>query len=203
MSEKSYSGFDDAFILRRIISRPPGKCTIALLGSSLFGRFKCCASEGLYFEENSGVLNLGCNLGGDRIRNVQRYLDKGLLGSLKHHQPNLRLMYIQMGDTDLTETGLRKSDAQAYARVVKSIRDELPDVKIVITAFFVQRGYSNAVIEEANQMLRDIADENGDAVSFLPFAHDQTCLMSDDRIHPNNTGYRRWYDLLQDDMKKR
>jgi platelet-activating factor acetylhydrolase IB subunit beta/gamma len=106
-----------------------------------------------------------------------------------------------MGDMDLTETGLQKSDAQAYARVVKCLRDELPNAKIIITAFFIQRGFGETVIEEANQMLRAIANENGDAVSFLPFGDDQTEIMSDDQIHPNNDGYRKWCDLLKDDMK--
>lgn len=204
MGGQPLNGTDDAFILRYIASKPkePNSYNFVLLGSSLFGRFKYMGKD-LDIKRNPCILNLGMNLGGDRIQNVQSHIDKGLLHSLKHYQPNLRAIYIQMGDGNLTETGLQKSDAEAYGRVIKSLRDELPDVKIVITAFFVQRGLSEAIIGEANKMLKEIAEENGETVSFLPFGEDQKEIMSDDRIHLNNLGYRKWSELLVNDMKGR
>ncbi|RGP59355.1 hypothetical protein FSPOR_11401 [Fusarium sporotrichioides] len=198
------SVFTDEFLMRQFKTfNPPSKYTVALLGTSLFGRFKYYTVHDPYFKENPCVLNLGGHLGADRIQNVQRLIERDFLRCLKEHQPNLKVIYLQMGDGDLTENGLQKSDALTYGKVVKSLRDEFPNAQIVITAFFLQRGFSEAVIEEANQMLRDIASQNGDAVSFLPFGPDQTGIMSNDQIHLTNAGYRKWYDFIQNDINNR
>ncbi|KAH6979824.1 hypothetical protein EDB82DRAFT_509304 [Fusarium venenatum] len=108
-----------------------------------------------------------------------------------------------MGDGDITENGLSKSDAQAYGRVVTSLRDKFPDAQIVITSFFQQHGFSKHVIENANEMLRQIVSQSGDAVSFLPFRADQKKIMSNDQIHLTNDGYRKWYDFMQNDIDNR
>ncbi|UZP45069.1 hypothetical protein NXS19_012881 [Fusarium pseudograminearum] len=180
------------------ITSNPNQYEIALLGDSLFERFKTTGSN-LSINHNPLILNLG--VGGDKVLNVQYRIDQGLLCLLKNNQPNLKLMYIHMGCNNLKNNGLRKGDAYAYASVIKNIQEALPDVKIVITALFKQRGLADEIIDEANQMLRDIAGQNG--TDFLPFGDDQESIMSEDNVHLNATGYVKWNEVLEKDMSTR
>ncbi|KAG8667364.1 hypothetical protein FPOAC2_12528 [Fusarium poae] len=202
MSEKLPT-FTDDFLIRQFKTNPPGKYNIALLGTTLFGRFKYYTARDHYFKENPCLLNLGGSLGADRVRNVQRLIDEGFLRCLKQHQPNLTIIYLQMGDGDITKNGLSNSDAQTYGRIVTSLRDLFPEAQIVITSFFQQHGFSKHVIEEANKMLRHIASCSGDAVSFLAFTADQKEIVSNDQIHLTNDGFRKWYDFVQNDINNR
>ena len=106
-----------------------------------------------------------------------------------------------MGSNNLKKNGLRKNDADAYATLIGDIREAFPDVQIVMTALFKQRGLANETIDEANRMLRDIADRNGAA--FLPFGDEQDGIMSEDNVHLNETGYSRWNEILEKDMASR
>ncbi|CAF3450385.1 hypothetical protein SNK03_009106 [Fusarium graminearum] len=180
------------------ITSNPNQYEIALLGDSLFERFKTTGSN-LSINHNPSILNLG--VGGDKVLNVQYRIDQGLLRFLKNNQSDLKLMYVHMGCNNLKKNGLRKDDADAYASVIKNIQEGLPDVKIVITALFKQRGLTDEIIDEANQMLRDIADQNG--TDFLPFGDDQEGIMSEDNVHLNATGYVKWNEVLEKDMSTR
>ncbi|KAG8360697.1 hypothetical protein FVEN_g1514 [Fusarium venenatum] len=93
MSEKP-PAFTDDFLIRQFKTNPPGRYTIALLGTSLFGCFKYYTAHDRYFKENPYLLNLGGSLGADRIRNVQRLIDQGFVRCLKQHQPNLTVIYL-------------------------------------------------------------------------------------------------------------
>ncbi|KAG9496363.1 hypothetical protein J7337_012950 [Fusarium musae] len=168
------------------IKANPGEYTVAVLGDSLFERFKTTGRM-LSINKDSRILNLG--VGGDKILNVQYRMDQGLVRLLKHHQPNIKTMYIHMGSNNLKKQGLRKSDADAYGAVVKQLRSEFPDMTVVITALFIQRGLELAVIEDANAKLKAIADDHGCA--FLPFGDDQEGIMSEDNVHLNEFGYRK------------
>lgn len=180
------------------ITSNPNQYTIALLGDSLFERFKTTGSD-LPINHNSSILNLG--VGGDKVLNVQYRIDQGLFNDINTHQSNLKLMYVHMGSNNLKKNGLRKNDADAYANLIAAIRDALPEVQIVMTALFKQRGLSDGIIDEANRMLKDIADRNGAA--FLPFGDDQDGIMSEDNVHLNETGYARWNEVLEQDMETR
>ncbi|RGP69191.1 hypothetical protein FLONG3_7827 [Fusarium longipes] len=177
------------------ITSNPGQYVIALLGDSLFERFKTTGSD-LSINCDPTILNLG--VGGDKVLNVQYRLDQGLLRHLKNDQPNLKLMYIHMGSNSLKRDGLRTSDVDAYASIINNIQDELPDVKIVITALFKQRDMADELIDETNQLLRNIADQTDTA--FLPFEDDQEGMMSDDKVHLNLCGYTKWNELLARDI---
>jgi hypothetical protein len=63
-----------------------GQYEIALLGDSLFERFKT-TGKNQSINQNSRILNLG--VGGDKVINVQYRINQGLIKSLKQHQPNL------------------------------------------------------------------------------------------------------------------
>ncbi|KAM0338683.1 hypothetical protein ACHAPU_011240 [Fusarium lateritium] len=170
---------------------------IALLGDSLFERFKTTGKK-LSINKNSRVLNLG--VGGDKVTNVQYRIDQGLIESLKQHQPNIKLMYIHMGCNDLKKKGLRKQETEGYDKLIKELRTQYPDIPIIITTLFYQRGLANSIIDEANNALKDVADANQCEV--LPFGSDQTGIMSEDNVHLNESGYTKWNELLESDMKK-
>ncbi|KAF9786530.1 hypothetical protein IL306_001963 [Fusarium sp. DS 682] len=176
----------------------PGQYTTAILGASGVERFKTTGRM-LSINRDTRILNLG--VGGDKILNVQYRIDQGLLRNLKQHQPNLKTMYIHMGSNNLKNHGLRKGDTDAYAALVKQLRTEFPDMTVVITALFNQRGLELSVIEDVNKTLKNIADENG--CEFLPFGDDQTGIMSEDNVHLNHFGYRKWNDILTNDMSSR
>ncbi|KAF4343578.1 hypothetical protein FBEOM_2487 [Fusarium beomiforme] len=176
----------------------PGNYTVAILGDSLFERFKTTGRV-LSINHDSCILNLG--VGGDKILNVQYRIDQGLLQHLKQHQPNIKAMYIHMGSNNLKHHGLRKGDVDAYDALIKQLRSEFPDMTIVITALFNQRGMELAVIEEVNNALKGIAVEN--RCEFLPFGDDQTGIMSEDNVHLNEFGYQKWNEILTNDMERR
>ncbi|KAL4728234.1 hypothetical protein ACLX1H_004976 [Fusarium chlamydosporum] len=157
------------------IASHPDQYAVGLLGDSLFERFKTTGSH-LSINCNHSIINLG--VGGDKILNVQYRIDQGLLRSLKTHQTNLRLIYIHMGSNNLKKHGLRKSDADAYASVIQNIQEALPNATVVITALFKQRGLPDQIVDEANQMLRDIAEQHG--AESLAFGGDQEGIMSED-----------------------
>ncbi|KAF5707424.1 hypothetical protein FMUND_11095 [Fusarium mundagurra] len=180
------------------IKNNPGQYTTALLGASGVERFKTTGRM-LSINKDTRILNLG--VGGDKILNVQYRMDQGLVRLLKQHQPNLKAMYIHMGSNNLKKQGLRKGDADAYGAVVKQLRSEFPDVTVVITALFIQRGLELAVIDDANAKLKAIADEHG--CVFLPFGDDQAGIMSQDNVHLNEFGYRKWNEILTNDMNSR
>ena len=106
-----------------------------------------------------------------------------------------------MGSNNLKKNGLRKNDADAYESLIGRIREALPDVQVVMTALFKQRSLADEIIDEANRMLKDIADRNGAA--FLPFGDEQDGIMSEDNVHLNETGYARWNEVLEQDMETR
>ena len=110
-------------------------------------------------------------------------------------------MYVHMGSNNLNKNGLRKNDADAYQSLIASIREALPDVEIVMTALFKQRGLADGIIDEANRMLKDIAERNHAA--FLSFGDGQDGIMSEDNVHLNENGYTKWDEILDKDMASR
>ncbi|KAL5586034.1 hypothetical protein FOBRF1_015904 [Fusarium oxysporum] len=164
------------------IKNNPGQYTTATLGASDVERFKATGRI-LSINEDSRILNLG------------------LVRLLKQHQPNIKTMYIHMGSNNLKKQGLLKGDADAYGALIKQLRTEFPDMTIVITALFIQRGLGLDVIEDANNKLKAIADEN--ECEFLPFGDDQAGIMSEDNVHLNEFGYRKWNEILVNDMNSR
>ncbi|KAM0542967.1 hypothetical protein ACHAPJ_012524 [Fusarium lateritium] len=175
-----------------------GQYTIALLGDSLFERFKT-TGENLSINKNEHILNLG--VGGDKVQNVQYRINQGLLKSMKEHQQNIKLIYVHMGSNNLKKKGLRKEDAESYDTLIEGLRTEYPDIPIIITAMFIQRGLDADIIEEGNKALRKIADIH--RCEFLPFGTEQTGIMSEDNVHLNEFGYTKWNTILENDMKCR
>jgi platelet-activating factor acetylhydrolase IB subunit beta/gamma len=180
------------------IEGQPDHYEIALLGDSLFERFKT-TGKNLSINQNSQILNLG--VGGDKVTNVQYRINQGLIKSLKQYQPNLKLIYIHMGSNDLKKTGLRKQEAEMYNNLITELRTNYPDIPIVITALFIQRGLANSTIDDANDGLKTIAVAN--RCEFLPFGDEQDGIMSEDNVHLNEFGYTRWNEILENDMKGR
>lgn len=180
------------------IEGQPGHYEIALLGDSLFERFKT-TGKNLSINQNSQILNLG--VGGDKVTNVQYRINQGLIKSLKQHQPNLKVIYIHMGSNDLKKAGFRKQEAEIYNNLIEELRTNYPDIPIVITALFIQRGLANSVIGDANDALKTISVAN--RCEFLPFGENQDGIMSEDNVHLNEFGYTRWNEILENDMKSR
>ncbi|KAH7240289.1 SGNH hydrolase-type esterase domain-containing protein [Fusarium redolens] len=176
----------------------PGQYTTAVPDASGVERFETTGRM-LSINKDSRILNLG--VGGDKILNVQYRMDQGLVHLLKQHQPNIKTMYIHMGSNNLKKQGLRKGDVDAYGALIKQLRTEFPDMTIVITALFIQRGLGLDVIEQTNTTLKGIADEHG--CEFLPFGDEQAGIMSEDNVHLNEFGYRKWNEILTNDMNSR
>ncbi|KAM0190757.1 hypothetical protein ACHAPA_011684 [Fusarium lateritium] len=176
----------------------PGQYEIALLGDSLFERFKTTGNK-LGINKNSRVLNLG--VGGDKVINVQYRFNQGLIKSLKQHQPNLKCIYVHIGSNDLKPAGLRQQVVGLYMSLIEELRTDYPDIPIVITSLFYQRDIANSLIDDANDALKTIAMAN--RCEFLPFGDDQNGIMSHDNIHLNHFGYTRWNGILENDMRSR
>ncbi|KAF4998269.1 hypothetical protein FGRMN_3318 [Fusarium graminum] len=128
---------------------------------------------------------------------LERFKTTGLIKALKEHQ-QIKLIYVHMGGNNMNKSGLRKQDVEAYGKLIKGLRSELPEATIVTTALFVQHGLDIRVIDEANNGLREITDAND--CKFLPFG-DQRGMIKRDKVHPNTAEYIKWNEILENDMK--
>ncbi|KAF4456342.1 hypothetical protein F53441_1501 [Fusarium austroafricanum] len=186
------------------ITSHPGQYTVALLGDSLFERFKTTRKM-LSIKKASHILNLG--VGGDKVVHVQYRINQGLLNALKEHQLNLKQIYLHIGSNNLKPKdpnklnkphGLLNRDADAYDSLLKQLRAEFPDMRIVVTALFIQREMNPNDIEDVNVRLENMAGLNG--CEFLPFGDNQEGIMLPDDVHLNDFGYAKWDELLINDM---
>jgi len=151
-----------------------------------------------YYAPRNAV-NLG--IGGDRTQHVLWRLDNGNVEGIA---PKLAVLMI---GTNNAGSNTSEEIAEGVAAIVKSLREKLPETKVLVLAIF-SRGANNDDAgrrknEGANEIIAKLAD--GEMVHFLnineAFLDDDGALPLDvmpDLLHPNAKGYQIWADAMED-----
>ena len=151
-----------------------------------------------YYAHRSAV-NLG--IGGDRTQHVLWRLDNGNLNGLK---PKAAVVMIGTNNSN-GEDNTPGQITEGVTAIVKSLREKLPDTKILLVGIFprsenfsAQRGK----ILQVNQVIHKLAD--GKNVFWIDFGHrfvnaDGTIprALMPDYLHLSKKGYEIWAEAIE------
>ena len=163
------------------------------------------------FQERWGKHNpLNLGIGGDRTQHVLWRLQNGEVEGLKP-----KVVVLMIGTNNLGSKDSVEDTIAGVKAVVGSLRDKLPDSKILLLAVF-PRGMEpdnafRAQIKSVNEAIAKL-DDGGKHVKYLDIgpkflAADGTLTkeIMPDALHPNEKGYQIWADAIQptlDEMMK-
>lgn len=155
------------------------------------------------FYKPRNAVNLG--IGGDRTQHVLWRLDNGNIAGIK---PKLAVIMI---GTNNSGSNSAAEIADGNAAIVKKLRSDLPDTKILLLGIF-PRGADNSNPQRqknnaANEIFAKLAD--GKMVEYLDigpkFLDDDGVLSKEimpDLLHLSPAGYRIWADSIEDHVKR-
>ena len=184
-----------------------GNVDVLMIGDSIThgweGRGKEVWAE--YYTKRNAV-NLG--IGGDRTQHVLWRLENGNIDDIS---PKLAVIMIgtnNSGDNTPVEI------AEGVAMIVKKLRTELPEMKILVLAIFPRGADANdprrKVNEQANEIVEMMLRVAGDpTIEYLDigdaFLNDDGVLPKDimpDLLHPNEKGYKIWAEAVEPTIKR-
>ena len=158
-----------------------------------------------YYTKRNAV-NLG--IGGDRTQHVLWRLENGNIEGIS---PKLAVIMIgtnNSGDNTPVEI------AEGIAMIVKKLRTELPEMKILVLAIFPRGADANdprrKVNEQANEIVEMMLRVAGDPkIEYLDikdaFLNDDGVLPTEimpDLLHPNEKGYKIWAEAVEPTIKR-
>jgi lysophospholipase L1-like esterase len=186
-------------------------CQVLFLGDSITDGWR---GKGLaVWNENYAPLH-AVNLGisGDRTQHLLWRLQNGELGALR---PKAIVMMIGTNNTGFesdkkTPRNTMPEIAEGVATLIKYLRAQLPDAKILLLAVF-PRGEKDSVpraqVSEVNKLIAPLHD--GKTVFFLDigakFLAPDGTLPRDimpDLLHPNEQGYKIWTAAIKEPLAK-
>ena len=191
---------------RNAIADGDGEFDIVMVGDSITHRWQREGGEGrtlfLELQKIYKILNLG--IGGDRTQHVLWRLSNGELEGYK-----AKLFTVMIG------TNNNGQDVPAIADGVKAIveliRRKHPESKVVLMPIFPRSEKPTAQIRVANNKINDLIKScaDGTTVRWLDF-NDKflepdgtlTKRVMNDLLHPNETGYKIWWDNLHPVVKE-
>jgi len=158
-----------------------------------------------YYAKRNAV-NLG--IGGDRTQHVLWRLENGNIDGVS---PKLAVLMI---GTNNAGGNAPVEIAEGIAMIVKKLRSELPDMKILVLAIFPRGADANdphrKVNEQANDIVEMLIRVAGDPkIEFLDisdaFLNDDGVLPTDimpDLLHPNEKGYEVWAEAVEPTIQR-
>ena len=181
------------------------KAKVIFIGDSITQGWESDGKEvwAKYYAHRNAV-NLG--IGGDRTQHVLWRLNNGNLEGLKPKAAVLMIGTNNSNGDDNTPGQI----ADGIAAIVKKLRTQLPDTKILLLAIFprnenytAQRGKLAMI----NQVIRRQADEKN--VFWVDFGHkflrDDGTLPAElmpDYLHLTKKGYEIWAESIEDQLSK-
>ena len=178
----------------------PGEYDIVMVGDSITHRWEREGGEGreLFAElkKQYSILNLG--IGGDQTQHVLWRLANGDLEGYK-----AKMFTVMIG----TNNGGRDVNgiAEGVKRIVELIREKHPESKIVLMPIFPRGAKPDDDKRVANEKINAIIAKipDGKDVIWLDFNKDflkedgtLTKDVMNDLLHPNENGYRIWWNAL-------
>jgi beta-glucosidase len=162
------------------------------------------------FQERWGKYNpLNIGISGDKTEHVLWRLNHGEVDGIK---PKAVVVMIGTNNLGNKPTATSEQVADGIKCVVKTLREKLPDSKILLLAVF-PRGMepNNAFrerIDKVNESIKEL-DDKGEHVKYLDigkaFLADDGTLTKEvmpDALHPNVKGYHIWADAMGPELEK-
>lgn len=158
-----------------------------------------------YYAKRNAV-NLG--IGGDRTQHVLWRLENGNIDGVS---PKLAVLMI---GTNNAGGNTPVEIAEGIAMIVKKLRSELPDMKVLVLAIFPRGADANDPLRKVNEQANDIVEMlirvAGDPkIEFLDisdaFLNDDGVLPTDimpDLLHPNEKGYEIWAEAVEPTIQR-
>lgn len=177
--ERRVSGFE---------SFPAAAADVVFLGDSL-------TQEAEWHEVFPGLEVVNRGIGGDSVAGVLRRLDQVT-------SAGPRAVFLMIGTNDLLYgPGMAISQDQ-YRQVVQRIRSESPGSRLYLQSLLPRASKDRALVEEFNAFIAGLAAEYElPYIDLYPhFLGEDGAIAvaySNDELHLNGSGYRRWRDLLQ------
>lgn len=160
---------------------------------------------------NRHAFNIG--ISGDRTQHVIWRLQHGNVDGLAHpakgHAP--RLVVVMIGTNNSNgKDHIAEEIADGIKVTVSTLREKLPETKILLLAIFPRGERPNAQ-REKNAIASDLASKvaDGKMVHYLDigpkFLDENGVLSSDimpDALHPNEKGYQIWAEAMEPKLKE-
>jgi lysophospholipase L1-like esterase len=153
------------------------------------------------FDERWGKHNpLNIGIGGDRTQNVLWRLENGEVDGIKP-----KVVVLMIGTNNIGNGDSPQDTAAGVTCVVKTLREKLPDSKILLLGVFPRGAKSDdpfrAQIKTINDTIAKLDD--GQHVKYLDigpkFLTDEGALtpqIMPDALHPNEKGYHVWAEAI-------
>ena len=190
-----------------IVDRGTNEYDIVMVGDSITHRWEREGGEGraLFAEikKTYRVLNLG--IGGDKTQHVLWRLENGDLEGY-----TAKMFTVMIG----TNNGCRDEKSIAYAilKIVDVIRKRHPESKIVLMPIFPRNAKPDDKLRVANNrinaMLKTFPSVGKEIIwldfndKFLEPDGTLTTKVMNDLLHPNENGYRIWWENLEPVVKE-
>ena len=181
-----------------------GPIRLVFIGDSITDAWRM-GEQNKVFKERWGKYNpLNLGISGDKTEHVLWRLQNGELDGLAD---GVKLVTIMIGTNNLGNkpTATPEDTAEGVKCIVKTVREKLPDAKILLMAVF-PRGKDptspfRAQLKTLNERIARLDD--GEQVKFMDvskvFLADDGTLPPDvmpDALHPNAKGYEMWADAV-------
>ena len=190
-----------------IVDHGTNEYDIVMVGDSITHRWEREGGEGralfAKLKKTYSILNLG--IGGDQTQHVLWRLENGDLEGY-----TAKMFTVMVG----TNNGGRdeKAIAQAILKIVKLIRGKHPESKVVLMPIFPRGAKPTDKLRAANNrinaMVKDLPFGGKDVIwldfndKFLEPDGTLTKKVMNDLLHPNENGYRIWWENLQPVVKE-
>ena len=207
--ERSFIKRHEGFLKDKADALKNGPVDLLFVGDSITDAWRRGEQNKLFKERwgKHNPLNLG--IGGDRTQHVLWRLEKGEVEGIK---PKVTVLMI--GTNNLGNKESVDDTIAGVKAVVQSLREKLPETKILLLAVFPRGMEPNhpyrAQIKTVNEAISKLDD--GQHVKYLDigdkFLAPDGTLTKDvmpDALHPNAKGYQIWADAIQptlDEMMK-
>ena len=207
--EKTFLKRHETFLKDKEEALKKGPVDLLFVGDSITDAWRRDPQNTLFKERwgKHNPLNLG--IGGDRTQHVLWRLENGEVEGLK---PKVAVLMI--GTNNLGNKESPEDTIAGVTAVVKSLRERLPDTKILLLAVFPRGEKTDNAFRGQIKTVNDAISklDDGSHVKYLDIG--EKFLASDgtltkevmpDALHPNEKGYQIWADAIDptlDEMLK-
>jgi len=172
------------------------KCQVALIGSSMFERWKTSGLEpwNASILNSLGIFNAG--VGGDKVQNVLWRLEQGLLSNF-----HPKLVVLQIGTNNIEQD--HPEDISNGISVALAKIQEFSPSSLILLLGVLPRNDNPSVNPKVLALNELLATKKTDKIQFHQFTdmilNEDGSVKSelfDDHVHLNTAGYRKWSELL-------
>lgn len=205
-TEQAYNGFmkrHEGFLKDKQTALAKGPIQFVLIGDSITDAWRSVGKQVLNTAFGAwNPYNIG--ISGDQTQHVLWRIDQGELDGI---EPNPKAAMIMIGTNNMSPKTEAADIADGVTRIVKKVREKLPNTKILLLGIFPRDAKADdpirAKIKAVNEIISKL-DDGGKTVVYLDigpkFLADDGSLPKEimpDLLHPNAKGYQIWADAVK------